>query len=210
MRPRSLCLAVVATVLACAPSVPRTHLYRLQLPAGPRGEPAACEPRARASLFVQDMQVAAAYDDARMIYRESEYQLQRYDYHEWAAPLGELVSDALGDGYAASGLFARVERAYDASTDATLHGRVTALEEVDLTPAQWVGHLRLELSLRDTKTSARLWSRDFDVTHPLRERSPSGLAAATSAMLREVIDASAPAIAVAISGPCVQSGVRAP
>jgi uncharacterized lipoprotein YmbA len=200
-------VVVAAAGLACASSVPSSHFYRLQLPAARSVAPAACQPRA--SLIVQDLQVVGAYDDTRIVYRESEYQLQRYEYHEWAAPPGEMVSDVLRDGFAASGMFERVGRVYDASADASLRGRVTALEEVDLGPTRWVGHLRLELELRDAKTKARLWSRDFDVTHPMRERSPSGLAAAASAMLREVIDASSPAMAAAIPGPCAQSGVQA-
>lgn len=206
MRPRYIRLAVVAAMLACAPAIPTTHLYRLQLPTTPGIEPAACDPAIRGSLFVRDMQVAGAYDDVRMVYRQSEYQLQRYEYHEWVAPPGELVSDALRDGYATSGWFARVERAQDASVTATLHGRVLALEEVDRTRTQWFAHLQLELELQDARTHARLWSHEYDLTHPLAERSPNGLAAATSALLREVIDASAPELAARISGPCARAG----
>lgn len=204
MRPRGIWLAVVAAILACAPAVPTTHLYRLQLPTAPGSEPAACEPRTRGSLLVRDMQVAGAYDDARMVYRESEYRLQRYEYHEWVTPPGELVSDALRDGYAASGWFARVEREHDASVEAALRGRVLAIEEVDLTRTRWVAHLRLELELLDARTHERLWAHEYDVTHPLAERSPNGLAAATSAVLREVIDASAPELAAVMSGPCAR------
>jgi ABC-type uncharacterized transport system auxiliary subunit len=206
MKRRGLWVVVVAAAagLACAPSVPPSHFYRLQLPAERGMQPVACERQQRASLIVQDMQVAGAYDDARMVYRESEYQLQRYDYHEWAAPPGELVSDALRDGYDASGWFERVERGYDASADAGLYGRVIPLEEVDLGATRWVGHLRLELELRDVKTNARLWSHEYDVTQPMEQRSPGGLAAAASRMLREVIDASGPEMATVVSGACVR------
>ena len=205
MRPRDLRVAVVAVMFACAPAVPTTHIYRLQLPTGPGSEPATCEPATRGSLLVRDMQVAGAYDDARMVYRESEYRLQRYEYHEWVAPPGELVSDALRDGYAASGWFARVDRERDASVAAALQGRVLELEEVDVTRTRWFAHLRLELELLDARTHERLWSHEYDVTHPMEERSPTGLAAATSAVLREVIDASAPELAAVISGPCARS-----
>lgn len=207
MRPRGIGLAVVVGALACAPEVPGTHLYRLQPPAAPLGSEAApCEPEARGSLLVRDLQVAAEYDDVRMAYRESEYQLQRYEYHEWAAPPGELVSDALRDGYAASAWFSRVEREQDASVAAVLHGRVLALEEVDLDATRWVAHLRLELELLDAKTHAPLWSHEYDATRPLEERSPNGLAAATSAILREVIDASGREMATVISGSCERGG----
>ncbi|MDC0674473.1 ABC-type transport auxiliary lipoprotein family protein [Nannocystis radixulma] len=201
MRP-GIWAAMVAAILACAPTVPTTHLYRVQLPTTSGVEPSPCEPEMRGSLLVRDMRVAGAYDDARMMYRESEYQLQRYEYHEWVVSPGGLVSDALRDGYAASGWFARVEREYDASIDAELHGRVLAIEEVDLTETQWIAHLRLELELLDARTSERLWSHEYDLTRPLEKRGPVGLAAAISAVLGEVIDASAPALAAAIPGPC--------
>lgn len=201
--------AVVAAILACAPTVPTTHLYRVKLPTTPGAEPGPCEPQARGSLLVRDMRVAGAYDDARMVYRESEYRLERYDYHEWIVPPGELVSDALRDGYAASGWFAAVEREPGASIDAELHGRVLAIEEVDLTRTQWVGHLRLELELLDARTRERLWAHEYDLTRPMKERDPDGLAAAISAGLREVIDASAPALAAASSRSCARAGAPA-
>ncbi|MFZ6180938.1 ABC-type transport auxiliary lipoprotein family protein [Nannocystis pusilla] len=210
MRPGHIWALVVAVVLACAPTVPTTRLYRVNLPTTPGVAPWPCEPEARASLLVRDMRVAGAYDDARMMYRESEYRLQRYDYHEWIVPPGELVSDALRDGYAASGWFARVEREPDASIDAELHGRVLAIEEVDLTETRWAAHLRLELELFDARTHERLWARDYDLTRPLAERSPDGLAAAISAGLREVIDASAPSLGAASSRSCARAGAPAP
>lgn len=194
MSPATARSAALAAVLACAPAMPTTRLYRLQPPA-----PTACAATPRGSLRVRDMQVASAYDDARIAYRESAYQLRRYEYHQWAAPPGELVSDALRDGYAASGCFARVGRDHDAPADAELHGRVLALEEVDVTRTQWSAHLRIELDLRDARTHRRLWSHEYDLSRPLQPRSPDGLAAATSAALREVVDASASALATATS-----------
>lgn len=205
MRRRVVGTAAIAVALACAPAVPTTHLYRLHVPSAPGVAPAACEPEARGSLLVRDMQVAGAYDDVRIVYRESEYRLQHYEYHQWAAEPGELVSDALRDGYAASGRFARVERERGVPVDADLHGRVLAIEEVDVTGARWFAHLRLELELVDAQTRERLWSHEYDRTRPLAERSPNGVAAATSAVLREVIDASAPALSAAL---CARSSAR--
>lgn len=201
---------VVAAILACAPTVPTTHLYRVNLPSTPGTAPGPCEPARRGSLLVRDMRVDGAYDDTRMMYRESEYRLQRYEYHEWIVPPGELVSDALRDGYAASGWFARVEREADASIDVELHGRVLAIEEVDLSRTRWAAHLRLELELFDARTHERLWAHEYDLTRPLAARSPDGLAAAISAGLREVIDASAPSLGAASSRPCAPTGAPTP
>lgn len=201
MRPLGLRSVAAAAVIACAPTVPTTHIYRLQLPAASGVAPARCE---RGSMLVRDMEVVGAYDDARIIYRESDYRLKRYEYHEWVVPPGELVSDALRDGYAASGRFARLEREHDASIDAVLDGRLFALEEVDSTRVRWFAHLRLELELLDARSRERLWSREYDVTRPMQERSPEGLAAAISVALGEVIDASAPELAAVMSGPCAR------
>lgn len=195
----------------CGQSLPPTRHYRLSLPVErvPVESSLRCPDGRRPVIAVEELEVDAAYDDPRIVYRESEYRIEHYDYHLWGAAPGRLVSDALRTGYASTERFERVEAARDDDVDAIVRGRLLALEEVDRTPTEWFAHVALELELVDVRTEARLWSQSFDASLPLRERSPTGLAAAASEVLAQVVRASAPSIAeplVVRPGGCAGTG----
>lgn len=201
-RGRGLVLALGAAGLlgaaagGCGRTLPPTRHYRLSLPT----EAMAAEPGLRCAdgrlptIAVEELEVEAAYDDPRIVYRESEYRLERYDYHLWSAAPGPLVSDALRSGYAATGRFSDVAAGWQGDVDAIVRGRLLALEEVDRSRTEWLAHVALRLELVDARTEARLWSERYEATLPLPERSPTGLAAAASALLGRFAEASAAAI----------------
>lgn len=196
--------AALAFLLAvgCGNGAPQIRYYRLSPPqvevedARPVG--AGCEPGARPTLAIEELQVDAVYDDPRIVYRESEYELEYYNYHEWSAPPGQLVTDALRAAFGSTGLFGRIERDWSSEAAAVLRGRVHALEEVDRSSTRWDGRLALDLELVDERTDTRLWSDAFEIVRRLPERSPEGLAAATSAAVAEIVAESAPEIAAAL------------
>jgi ABC-type uncharacterized transport system auxiliary subunit len=196
--------------------MPELHHYRLDLPTAafhdiePRVV-APCGAAEPSAVVVEDLDVDAAYDDVAIIYRESEYRVDRYHYHHWSAPPGRLVGDALRQGLDATGLFARVGRNWDPHADAVLRGRVVALEEVDRTPSRWVGRVVLQLELVDAETERRLWARRFEEIRELPERSPHGLAAAVSEALADIVRASAAPIATTLAAAaCREGDVRLP
>ena len=210
MKPRVALLAIVAAV-GCGQSFPQIRLYRLSLPKQVqlRKEASAdpgCATEAAPSLAIDELQVDAAYDDQRMAYRESEFRIEHYNYHEWSAPPGELLADALREGYESTRLFQKVEREWNPDASGILRGRVVALEEVDVTPRRWMGRLVLELELVPEDGADPLWSERFEIVRRLPERSPDGLAAATSAALAEIVAESAPQILASLSPervPCI-------
>ena len=206
MRPGGNAGIVVAGIVAmglglgCRQPLPPTRHYRLSLPPGlaTPGPAPRCADGRRPSIAVEELEVAAVYDDPRIVYRESEYQLEHYDYHLWGAVPGRLVGDALRGGYAASERFEQVVGGWERGMDGVVQGRLLALEEVDRSRTEWVAHVELQLELVDARTEQPLWSQHYEVTRPLPARSPEGLAAATSAVLGEIVEQSASAIATAL------------
>ena len=187
MRLASLALAGLA---GCLPAVPPVQYYRLALQEElPRGESTG------EVLAVEVMEVDAVYDDPRIVYRESEYELDYYHYHQWSAQPGTAIADFLQAALAQTGRFSAVLRDPSPETTLLLGGRLQALEEVDRSKDRWVGHLALELRLREPRTGEILWTRRFDIEEPLVERSPKGLARAASSMLARVVVEAAPRIA---------------
>jgi len=204
-------IPLVLAVPGCASAVPDTHHYRLSIPMSEADRTEAvgsCLDHTRPTLGIDNFEVAVGYDDVRMVYRESPYRLDHYDYHLWVAPPGELVSDALREGYDTSRWFAEVDRGGEATSDGTLRGRVFAIEEVDVEPSQWMGRVALQLEVVDPETEERLWSESFDVTRPLTDRSPTGLAEATSAALAQIVRSSAREIAQAVSQDCREAAAK--
>jgi ABC-type uncharacterized transport system auxiliary subunit len=187
-------LAAVLPASGCGGAAPPTNYYRLV--------PADCGPEAPdradlAVLAVDELEVDSTYDDEQIVYRTSAYQLDRYYYHRWSAPPSRLVSDTLRLAYAASGRFAEVVPGPVDRAQVILRGRITALEEVDLTSERLVGRLELELRLEDATTGEILWSGRYAEEVPMRDRTPEALAQATSIALARIVEASTPAIAAA-------------
>ncbi len=185
-------MACVAGAVACA-STPDTHFYRL---AAPELE-AAREPMG-GILLVESFDADAVYSDDRIVYRASPYRLDYYNYHRWTSPPAVHLTDYLRDAYTRSGMFRRVVTASLPEPDAVLSGRITAFEEVDESETSWIGHLTLELTLSEPRTSTTLWAQRFEEYERIPQHSPEGVAVALSAAMRRIVKASAPAIAEAM------------
>jgi ABC-type uncharacterized transport system auxiliary subunit len=192
-RRRSFSVVMVSAAFLCSGcfgSVPDTHYYTLRTPSE-----VAARPNSKATLLVDQLEVDAAYEDERIAYRTSPFQLQYYNYHLWSASPSVHISDYLRNAYEASGFFSQVSRAPTPDAAVVLTGRVTAFEEVDKTKNDWLGRVALKLWLRNARTGALLWSEEFREEEPLRKRNPEGLAAALSIAMARIVRQSAPLIA---------------
>jgi ABC-type uncharacterized transport system auxiliary subunit len=139
--------------------------------------------------------VDGAYDTDRIVYRLSPYRLDYYEYHRWSAPPGLLVADYLRRAYAQTGLFREVVAEPTSDGEWVLAGRLVALDEIDESAERWQARIALELSLRDARTGAAVWSAAYERREPMPERNPEGLARALSDALARIVTDSAPALA---------------
>lgn len=188
MKPALLLLPILV-LAACGRTTPQINYYRLASNVEPEAK------NARAVLAVEPFQTVAAYDDDRIVYRESEYRLDYYYYHRWAAEPGSMVTDFLREAYGSTGRFRNVVGEAGGETTAVLSGRVIALEEVDVTKERWLGRIVLELELRDPTSGEVIWSRVVREEVPLPRRHPEGLAEALSGALDRIARRTAPTIA---------------
>jgi ABC-type uncharacterized transport system auxiliary subunit len=187
---RLVLVAVVATICAaCGGSTPQVRYYQLAA----HDQPAA-KPTGDKVLVVEALSSDGAYDDERIVYRNSPYRLDYYNYHRWVATPGVLVGGYLQQALGRSGDFKAVLREQTADASLVLGGRITALEEVDTDPKHWVGRISLELTLTDPKTGEVVWAQPFEETEPLPMQSPEGLARAISTALDRIAKRAAPEI----------------
>jgi ABC-type uncharacterized transport system auxiliary subunit len=179
---------VVVLLAACAGTTPQTRYYQLASP------PAHGRETSGAVLAVDSLAADGAYDDERMVYRVDPVRLDYYNYHRWSTTPGAMVSSYLQQALAGTGKFRSVVRDTTADTAVVLGGRVTAIEEVDESKTKWLGHVALELTLTDPRTSQILWSHSYDEREPLAAQTPEGLARAISTAMGRVVREAAPVI----------------
>ena len=185
---RWLGLGFVLCLAACSGKVPETRYYQL-------AAPEAKSSSGQLVLVIEPLATEGAYDDDRIVYRTTAYRLDYYQYHRWSASPGVLVGNYLEQALERTGKFREVVRELVEGAPVVLGGRVVAIEEVDKSKTKWLGRIVIELALRDAKSSAILWSAQFEETEPLAAQTPEGLARAISVAMARIVQRAAPEIA---------------
>jgi uncharacterized lipoprotein YmbA len=112
-------------------------------------------------IGVEPFTVDPPYDRDQLVFRigADAVEVGFYEYHRWAAPLGELVAVAIAEGLSGTPGIAAIEPvSAGGDYSAYLRGRVIYLEELDL-PDRQQARLRLELRLV-SKSGSTLWSQE--------------------------------------------------
>lgn len=150
------------------------------------------QPAPTKTIRVERFTADILYEDDRIIYRESEYEVKYYNYRRWAATPRYLVTDRIVDNLRQSGLFHEVLSGPSLNkTDFLLSGRLLAFEEWDR-GEQWFGTAAITVQLREANSGDLLWSGEFRHETPANQKLPSAVVAAISHSLQqcanEVID----------------------
>lgn len=162
MRPsRFVALLLVGSLALACRSATQTRYYIL---APARSATAGETPAGVATglrIGVEPFTVDPPYNRDQLVYRvgPDSVEVGFYDYHRWAAPLGELVAVAMADGLRGTAGVDAIEPVTSGGDyTAFLRGRVVYLEEIDL-PERQQARLQLELRLVD-QTGSTLWSQE--------------------------------------------------
>ena len=156
MRPARLAsaaLIVALGVAGCGGTIPLTHYYVLEAQDVARSAPAP-----GLTIGVPALQVAAPYDQDRIVYRvgENSVEVGFYAYHRWAAPLGRMLPPLIAEACRDLSGVQRIEAAEgDRQYDAYLRGRLLALEEIDAPDGVRV---LVRLDLRLVRNGVTVWS----------------------------------------------------
>jgi ABC-type uncharacterized transport system auxiliary subunit len=211
--PAVLVLAVALSACFGGGPAPAIQYYALSAP------DAVARTGAAPAIAVEELRAQAPYDERRIVYRTSPYQLSYYEYDQWAADPGVLVAEYLRRAYQASGRFGLVLPQAGADTAAILGGQVLAFEELGSggaagasakasTPGRtWKARVVLDLELRDAEAGRVLWTQRVERELPLQSRSPEALAAALSKALGEIAATTATDVAAAAAA---ATAARAP
>jgi ABC-type uncharacterized transport system auxiliary subunit len=166
--------------------VPETFYYTLSFDHHPPfGDGQVVFPFA---LGVEKFQSEVIYDDDRILYRESPFEVKYYSYRRWVAPPRHLFTEKVIRHLSESGLFEKVV-AYPSPTrvNYVLGGRLLAFEEWD-SPDKWDGKVTFEVHLYEPTTQRVIWKAKFDHAQPAKKKIPVAVVQAISISMKKCLD----------------------
>ena len=157
----------------CATSKPMKY-YRLTNPqeAAPTG---GAEPLP-ITLIVGALTTSRMYREDRIIYGNGS-EMGAYQYQRWADPPTEMIEQVLVRRLRTSGHYKAVYYKRSNTTgDYELRGHLQDFHEVTGSPL--VARMTLELEMRDVKTGATVWTRDYTHDEPVDKKDVPSVVAA--------------------------------
>lgn len=140
------------------------------------------------TLLVDRVDVDNLYDDYRIVYRVSPYQLNFYSYEFWAEKPDKLVRDAITHYLLTKRVFQRiVQELSKGEPDLLLRSKIHAIEEVDTVTA-WYARLAMEMEITDFKSGESIFFHHFDRREALPEKSVRMIPIVISQILREELE----------------------
>lgn len=180
MRKAAICILTAALMTACG----STHAKRyFEIRSVASGEPAL--PKIERRLLVEAPSVDPLYDDIRILYRVSLFELKYYPYEFWAEKPGKQVGAAMAEYFGKTKVFPAVSRdPRMEGPEIVLKSRVHVIEEID-NPDVWEARLAMDLEFVDVKTAKPIISWTFDRKGQMAKEHVGDLPAVLSRILDE-------------------------
>lgn len=141
------------------------------------------------ALSVEKFTASPPYDSARIIYTTDAFTQNRYYYHQWITPPGEMVTRLLTRDLAASGRFQAVVNTREGWTTHLLTGAINEFYEQD-TEDQWNAVISITVILVDNRQKngpPRIcFQKTYQRRMPCAQKNPKSLASAMSLALAEI------------------------
>jgi ABC-type uncharacterized transport system auxiliary subunit len=184
MRKHALYLAAVLLLSSCF-STPAKRYFQIV----PQDKDAFPHPTVGKVLYVEPVRVDPLYDDFRIVYRVSPYELKYYTTVFWAKKPDALFREAIGDYLSRKEGFTRiVHDVLQGDPEIVLRSSVRLIEEID-NPDVWFGRLAMDLEFLEFKSGRTIVKHSFDRRLPLEARKVRYLPAVLSAILVDELDA---------------------
>jgi ABC-type uncharacterized transport system auxiliary subunit len=160
---------------------------------------AQLHPKIDRVLYIEPVRVDPLYDDYRVIYRVSPYELKYYSSVFWAKKPGDLFRESMGDYLIRKEGFARVMLdVLQGDPAIILRSTVRLIEEID-NPEVWFGRLAMDLEFLEFKTGKSLARHSFDKRLPLSARKVKFLPSVLSGILVDELDVTVRQLAEALA-----------
>ena len=194
MKSAARCVLLVLFFTACFSS-PTKRYFEIV----PTVKDAESHPKIDKTLYIEPVRVDPLYDDDRVIYRVSLYELKYYSSVFWAKKPDSLFRDAIYDYLLYKEGFPRVTLdVLQGDPEIVLRANVRLVEEID-NPKVWFGRLGMDLEFLEFKTGKSLLRHSFDRRLPLPVRTAQALPAVLSGILTDELDIAVRKLAEALA-----------
>lgn len=150
-------------------------------------------------VYIEPVRVDPLYDDFRVIYRVSPYELKYYSNVFWAKTPDDLFREAISDYLIRKAGFTRVMiDVLQGEPEIALRTNVRLLEEID-NPDVWYARLAMDLEFLEFKSGKTIVRHIFDRKMPLEARKVRFLPGVLSGMLVEELDVAVRKLADALA-----------
>ncbi len=174
-------VVLIVVFLQGCMSSPVKRYYQLHMEV----DRAAGTPQINKIVMVSPMEVDSAYNDYRMVYRLSAYELNYYSYEFWIKKPAQMVRDSVIDYLSRGMAFKRVFTKYaEGDPDLLLRAKVNALEEYDHANA-WFAHLKMVITIKNYRTDKIVLVYRIDRRKKLTEKKVGKVAIGLSVILEE-------------------------
>jgi ABC-type uncharacterized transport system auxiliary subunit len=178
---KTLTFVLPILLLAGCMSVPSKRYFQILI-LDTDGPPV---PTIEKTLYLEPVRVDPLYDDTRIVYRVTPFEIQYYSYGYWAKRPDALFREAMADFFVKRNAFRRVTLdVLRGDPEILLRSSIRILEEID-NPNVWYGRLAMTLEFLDFKSGRSLLVINFDRKMQLLEKQVRALPAALSRILEE-------------------------
>ena len=196
MRKLAVPLLAVLLLAGCLSTTPSKRYFQIVA----MDKNAEFHPKIGQALYIEPVRVDPLYDDFRVIYRVSPYELKYYSSVFWASKPDNLVREAMRDYLDRKEGFSQVMiDVLQGDPVIALRSNVRLIEEID-NPNVWFGRLAMDLEFLDFKSGAVLAKHSFDKRLPLAGRDSRYLPSVVSGILVEELDVAVRKLADARAG----------
>jgi len=180
MRKTAICILTAGLMIACG----STHGKRyFEIRSVAPAEPAL--PKIERHLLVEPTAVEPLYDDTRILYRVSPFEVKYYPYEFWAERPGKQVSAAMAEYLRKKKVFPSIGQGpMKEVPEIILRTRVHVLEEID-NPDGWQARLAMDIEFVDANSGQALVVRSFDRKEKMAGKQVGEFPPACSRMLDE-------------------------
>lgn len=108
-------------------------------------------------LGVETFETAPIYEEDRIVYRDSPYEVKFYNYHHWIIPPKDMVTDKVIGHFSESHLFEQVvPYPRFSQVDLICRGTLKAFEEWDV-DNDWYARVKIHFELVSKKSNQLIW-----------------------------------------------------